>query len=110
MVHPSSHKNTHGINGAVFIFGKIWICLACLLRPDIWSVEICEDSIVFSSGSLTVISFDIITGGIIVVDCFSRCIFALESAISIILLPGEIGGVPIQFIKLILGLLIHYFP
>ena len=66
----------------------------------------CEDSILLPSGGISVILFEIITGGIIVVDCFSRCIFALESAISIILLPGEIGGVPIQFIKLILGLLI----
>ena len=42
----------------------------------------CEDSIVLSSGSLAIISVDIITGAIVVVACFDRCIFAPESAIS----------------------------
>ena len=27
MVHPSSHKTPNDINGAVFIFGNMWICL-----------------------------------------------------------------------------------
>ena len=33
MVHPSSHKTHNNINGAACIFGKMWICLARLLRP-----------------------------------------------------------------------------
>ena len=33
MVHPPSHRTPNDISGTVFIFGKIWICLACLLRP-----------------------------------------------------------------------------
>ena len=66
----------------------------------------CDESIVITSGSLTVISFEIITWVVVVVDCFDRCIFAPESEISSVLLPGEYVGVPIQFIKLILVLLI----
>ena len=58
------------------------------------------------SDSLAVISFDIITGAIVVVACFHGCIFAPESAIDRILLLGYFGGSPIQFVKLILGLLI----
>ena len=48
----------------------------------------CEDLIVLPSGSITVISFGIITGTLLVVACFDRCIFAPESAISIMFLPG----------------------
>ena len=66
----------------------------------------CEDSIVLPYGILAVISFDIITGAILVLACFARCIFAPESAISSMLLLGGLCGVSIQFIKLILGLLI----
>ena len=65
-----------------------------------------DESIVLPSGSISFISFDIITGAIVVVDFFSKCIFAPESAIDSVLLLVEFGGVPIQFIKLILGLLI----
>ena len=65
MVHPSSHKSTNKINGDVFIFGKMWIRLACYLRTYIWSVAMCEESIVLPSDSLAVISFDIFTGDII---------------------------------------------
>ena len=54
--------------------------------------------------SLAVISVDIITGEILVVACFARCIFAPEAAIDIVLLIGGLGGVSIQSIKLILGL------
>ena len=40
----------------------------------------CDDSIVLPSGSLDVVSFEIITGYISVVACFSRYILAPESA------------------------------
>ena len=66
----------------------------------------CEDSIVLPYGSLAVISFDIITGAIAVVDFFARCIFAPYSLIASMLLLGGLGRILIQFIKLILGLLI----
>ena len=33
MLHPSSNKTPNDINGDVWIFGKMWICLTCLLRP-----------------------------------------------------------------------------
>ena len=66
----------------------------------------CDDSIVLPSGSLDVVSFEIITGYIAVVACFSRYIFAPESAIYSMFLLEEFGGVPIHFIKLFLGLLI----
>ena len=55
MVNPSLHKTPNDINRAVYIFGKIWICLTSLLRPGIWSVAICIDSIVNKSGSLALI-------------------------------------------------------
>ena len=82
------------------------ICLACLLGPGIYSVNICDDSIVLLSGNISVISFEMMTRAIVVVDCFSRCIFAPESAIASMFLLGEFVGVPIQLIKLILMLLI----
>ena len=66
----------------------------------------CDDSIVPPYGSLDVIAFEIITGAIFVVAYFARCIFAPESTIASVFLLGEICGVPIQSIKLILGLLI----
>ena len=68
MVHPSSHKNPNKINWAVFIIEKMWIWLACLIRIVSLSVAICEESIVIPSGSLFVISFDIITGDNVVVN------------------------------------------
>ena len=46
MVHPYSHQTTDTISGAVFVLGKMWIFLACLIRPGIWSVVIFDDSIV----------------------------------------------------------------
>ena len=61
-------------------------------------------SIVISYVSLAVISFDIMTGAIVVVTCFAGCILVPESAIDSVLLLGELGWAPIQFIKLILGL------
>ena len=66
----------------------------------------CEYSIVIPSGSIDFISLDIITGAIVVVSCFARCVLAPESAIAGILLLGELGWVPIQFIKILLGILI----
>ena len=57
-------------------------------------------------GSLDVMSFDVMTGVIILVDFWGRCIFASESKIYSLFLLGEFCGVLIQFIKLILGLLI----
>ena len=94
-VHPSSHRTPDDINGAVWIFGKMWICLACLLIPGIWSVAICAEYIMLTSGSHAVMSFEIITGAIVGVDCFYRCIFAPESAIASMLLLRLIGGVSI---------------
>ena len=88
VVNPSSHKTPNEISGVVFIFRKICIYLYCLLRPSSWSVVVCEDSIVLPYGSLSVISFDIITGAIVVVACFGRCIFAPESVIAVVLFLG----------------------
>ena len=72
--------------GLSTFFGKMWICLECLLMPGIWSVAIYEDSIVIPSVSLAFISFGIIKGGIVWVACFTRCILAPESAIDSMLL------------------------
>ena len=47
------------------------------------------------SDSLAVVSFEIITGAIVVADCFAMCIFSPESAIAIMLLLGLFGGFPI---------------
>ena len=106
VLHPSSHKTPNDISGAVFIFGQMWICLSCLLRPGIWSFSVCDDSIVLPYGILAVVSFDIMAEVIVVVDCLDRCIFAPRSEISIKYLLVESGGVPILLIKIILGLLI----
>ena len=61
---------TNGTSGSVFVLGEIWICLTCLLVPSSWSVAMCDDFIFLPSGSLAVISFDIITGDIVVVAFF----------------------------------------
>ena len=61
----------------------------------------CEYSTVLPYVSLAVISFDIFTGAILVVACFSKCIFAPESKIASMLLVGECGWVSINFNKLI---------
>ena len=66
----------------------------------------CDDSIVIPYDSIAVNSFEMITGYISVVACFSRYIFAPESAIYSMFLQEEFGGVPIHFIKLFLGLLL----
>ena len=86
MVHPSSHKTPNDINGAVYILGKMWVCLTFVLIPDSWSVAMCVDSIVLPSGILAFISFSIIAGAIIGVACFARCIFTPGSVISSMLL------------------------
>ena len=95
MMHPSSHRNPNNINGAVCIFGKMGICLACFLRPGSWSDAMCVDSIVLPSGSLVFISFSIIIEAIVEVACLYRCIFAPESVIAIILVLVGLGGVSI---------------
>ena len=76
MVHPSSHKTPNEISGFIFIFGIMWICLACLLRPGSWSVAICDDYIVLPYRSLDIVSFDIMTGAIFLVAFSTMCIFA----------------------------------
>ena len=45
------------------------------------------------SGSIAIISNDIITGAIIGVAYFARCIFAPKSVIAIMLLLRSLGGV-----------------
>ena len=97
MVHSSLHKTPNEINGYVFIFGKNRICLAFLLRPDSWSVTMCDNSILIPYRNLAVISFDIITAAIIVVACFARCVFAPETKFYSIFLLGGLGGISIQF-------------
>ena len=57
------------------------------------------------SGSLAVISFEIIIGDILVEACFAMRILAPESVITSMLLLGVSGGVSIKLIKLILGLI-----
>ena len=47
-----------------------------------WSVVTCDDSMVLLYGSLAVMLFDIVTGGIVGVAFFSRWIFAPESSIA----------------------------
>ena len=58
------------------------------------------------SDNIAIILFDIITGAVLVVACFYRCVFAPDSAIYSILLLVVLGGVWVSFIKLIIGLLI----
>ena len=106
VVHPQSHNTPNDISGGVLILGVMWLCLDCFCSPGIWSVSMCDDSIVIPSCRLYVVSFEIMTGTIVVADFFDRCIFAPESSISSLVLLGEFGGFPIQFIKLVLGLLI----
>ena len=82
VVHPSSHKTPNDISGYVFIFGSIWICLTFLIGPGSWIVDIFDYFIVIPSGSLAVVLFEIMTGAIVVMAFFYRCIFAPESSIS----------------------------
>ena len=71
----------------------MWICLACLIIPGSWSVAIGGEYIVLPPGSIAFISFHIFTGEIVGVACFSRYIFAPESAIASMLLLRRLGGV-----------------
>ena len=64
MVHPSSYITLNDISWALFVYEKMWICLACLLSPGIWSVAICDESILIPSESLAVMSFENNTGAI----------------------------------------------
>ena len=73
----------------------MWIGLDSLLRPGIWSVAICVDSIVLPSGGLAFISFSLITGTIVGVDFLAMCIFAPESEIASMLILFGSGGVSI---------------
>ena len=77
-----------------------------MLRPGSWSVSIYDESSVLPSGSLYVMSFDIITVAIVGVVCLDIGMFTSASEISSMYLLGELGGVPILLIKLILGVLI----
>ena len=94
-VNPSSNKTPNYINRAIFIFGKMWIYLAILLRPCSWSVAIYADSIVLPYGSLAFILLSIITGAVIWVACLARCIFAPEYVIASMLVIVGFGGVSI---------------
>ena len=50
------------ISGAVLILGKyVSVSIACFMT-GIWSVARCDDSIVLPYGSISIISFEIITG------------------------------------------------
>ena len=88
VVNPSSNKTPNDISGAAFIFEKMWICLACLLIPGIWSVAMCDDSIVLPYIIFAVISFAIIAGDIAAVDSYAWCLLAAESTIASMLLLG----------------------
>ena len=88
MVNPSSHKTPNGISGAALIFGNMLICIVYLLGPGSWSVAICDNSIVLTSGSLDIISYDIISGAISGVACLDRFMFEPESAIACVYLLG----------------------
>ena len=57
-------------------------------------------------GILVVVLFDTMNGYIVGVDSFDRCMFAPESAISSVYFLGELGGVLILLVKLILVVLI----
>ena len=103
MVHQSSLNTPNDISRAVLIFGIMLICIACLLIPGRCSVAICDDSIVLTSGSLSVMYFEIMTGAIVGVACLDIYMFAPEYAIDSVCLLGELCGVPILPIKLILG-------
>ena len=65
----------------------------------------CDDSIVIPHGILDIMYFDIMTRVIVGVACLDRCMIALEYKITGVYLLGEVGGVPIILIKLILGVI-----
>ena len=57
------------------------------IRPGRWIIDICDKSIVLPSVRIYVMLFEIMTGDIVLVACFDRCIFAPESAaVSVFLL------------------------
>ena len=62
-----------------------------------------------SAISINVMTFEIMTEEIVVVTFFAGCTFAHRSTIASMFLLVEFGVVPVQFIKLILGLLYIYF-
>ena len=57
-------------------------------------------------GSLTVMLLDIIAGEVFGVASFSRWMFSTEFAIESVYFLGELVGVPILLIKLILGVIL----
>ena len=70
----------------------MWICLTFLLIPGSWNFATHVESIVLPYGSLTFISFSIITGGIVGVACLVRCILAPYSTISSMVVLSGLGG------------------
>ena len=54
MVNPSSHNNPNDISEDVFIFGKMWIYLACFLWPGSCSVAMCDEYIMPPSVSIVI--------------------------------------------------------
>ena len=75
------------------MFGKMWICVASLLRPGSWGVDICVNYIMLPSGSLAFMSLYTIKEAILGVACLARCIFAPESAIFSMLILLGLGGI-----------------
>ena len=69
--------------------------ISCLLGLGSWIVDICEKSIVIPSGIIASVSFSIVTGAIVGLACFPRCIFAPEYAIASMLLLVGLGGLSI---------------
>ena len=65
-----------------------------------------DNSMVIPYVSLVVTLFEIVTGAIFGVALFDIWMFAPESTIASVYFIGELGGFPIIFIKLILGVLI----
>ena len=91
---------------AVIIFGEMCICLTSFVRPSSWIVSSFYNSIVIPYDSLAVMFFGIMMWAIVGVYSFFRCMFAPQSAIASMYLLGDLGGVLILLIKLILGVLI----
>ena len=77
-----------------------------LVRPGSWGVDTCDYSIVLPYDILALMLFGITTEAIFGVASFARWMFAPQSEIACVHFLGEVGGVSIILIKLILGLLI----
>ena len=57
-------------------------------RPGSWSTDTCDESIIIPYSSLAFMLFEIMTGSIVGVDSFARCMFTSESAIYSVYFPG----------------------